>query len=88
MCVSNEKYSQRVLQAVATVENADPTDLPPLYEAIDPDALNALFQTDNGAQTAVDHVRFHYAGHTVVVQGDGRINVDGSTVYDSGESVH
>jgi hypothetical protein len=32
-----------VIEAVAAVSDRDATDLPPLYESIDPDALNILF---------------------------------------------
>lgn len=58
----------RVIHAVAEHSGTDPTDLPPLYEAVDPDALDALF-----GPTAADDTReggevsFIYAGYRVRV---------------------
>ncbi|WP_306053903.1 HalOD1 output domain-containing protein [Natronococcus wangiae] len=63
----------RVVSAVADVVGADPVDLPPLYEAINPEALNDLFMSRS--DTAVDTVQFQYAGYDIVVRGDGEVKV-------------
>ena len=60
-----------VVRAVAAVDNVPVADLPPLYEAIDPDALNALLQS-NGFD---GHVTFEYADHAVRVESDGSVSV-------------
>lgn len=62
-----------VVSAVAEAEDADPVDLPPLYNAIDPDALNDLF-TSRPEQT-VERVTFRYVGYDVVVRGNGEVLV-------------
>lgn len=62
-----------VISLVADVAGVDPTDLPPLASAVDPDALDAVFQFPDAAG---DHtVGFDYAGYHVVVHGTGRVHV-------------
>lgn len=55
--------SEAVVNAVADIEDSDVTDLPPLYGAIDTDALDALFTGDAAAS-----VTFEYSGYTVTVE--------------------
>nr|WP_226007851.1 HalOD1 output domain-containing protein [Natrinema salinisoli] len=61
-----------VVSAVAEAEGVDHVDLPPLYNVIDPEALNALFTSDSGG---VSTVEFEYAGYAVVVRGEGTVEV-------------
>lgn len=67
--------SVRVVEAVADAIDADPLELPPLYETVDPDALDALF--DAGLEGCV---QFPYDGHDVTIHGDGTLVVDGEEV--------
>lgn len=67
----NTTISERVVQSVAETTNSDTLDLPQLYNAIDPDALNALID-----QMADGEVSFSYAGHKVTVNNDGSIRLD------------
>lgn len=70
----SEPLSQLVVEAVARTEGVDPLDLEvPLYDAVDPDALDALFQS--GA-TVEGHVEFEYYGYEVTVTGDGCVTLD------------
>ncbi|WP_415382189.1 HalOD1 output domain-containing protein [Halosimplex sp. TS25] len=64
-----------VLEAVAATERTDPVDLPPLSDAVDPDALNALFDP-SGEQPAPTRFSFCYADHDVTVTADGSVLVD------------
>ncbi|AFZ73603.1 HalOD1 output domain-containing protein [Natronobacterium gregoryi] len=57
------------LERIAACEDRDPTALPPLYRAVDPEALTALLESP-AAVTA----RFEYAGYEVVI-GPGPIEV-------------
>lgn len=66
---------ERVIHAVADVEDVGPTDLDPLYETIDPEALDTLFKPDVGGR-----IEFTYEGHDVVVHADGDAVVDGTQV--------
>ncbi|PSP78628.1 hypothetical protein BRC81_07350 [Halobacteriales archaeon QS_1_68_20] len=71
----NEQASRAVLTAVADAEGVDPVDLDrPLYDAVDPDALDALFRTD--VADGVDcHVQFRYYGYEITVHGDGSLDL-------------
>ena len=55
------------IAAVADAMAVDPVTLPPLFESIDPDALNALFSWDPGPRTG--QVTFAYCGYEVVITG-------------------
>jgi hypothetical protein len=59
-----------VIEAVAAREGVSPTELPePLYESIDPDALDALFQVGTG------RVLFEYLSYEVTVTSDGDVEL-------------
>lgn len=62
-----------VVSAVAEADGTDPVELPPLYEAIDSEALNALFTARS--ETTVGKVAFQYAGYNVTVRGNGEVHV-------------
>lgn len=62
-----------VVDAVATEMGVDPVALDPLFDVVDPDALDRLFASD-----VEGSVHFEYHGHEVVVCNDGRIVVDGT----------
>lgn len=62
-----------VVSAVADAEEVDPVELPPLYEAIEPEALNDLFTSRS--ESSVGKVTFQYAGYDVVVRGTGEVEV-------------
>lgn len=64
---------ERVIDAIAEAEETDPTELnPPLYEAIDPDALDTLF----GKGGTIGKLIFNYNGYEVSVFPDGYVSVD------------
>lgn len=68
--------SQRVVAAVAEAHSTDPTELPPLYDAVDPDALDALFDRGNyGERENPGRVVFMFADCEVVVHSDGEVTV-------------
>ncbi|RQG97336.1 hypothetical protein EA473_03970 [Natrarchaeobius chitinivorans] len=62
-----------VVTAVAEVEDSAVGDLPPLYDAIDPEALNKLFTSR--CEPTVDLVEFEYAGYSIAVRGSGDVAV-------------
>lgn len=71
----NDSLSLSVIDALATELDADPVELEPLYNVIDPEALDQLFQDDGSATVTV---RFTYDGHAVDVRSDGTIQIDGT----------
>lgn len=69
--VSSELPSETVVRAVSEATGAHPTDLRPLYEVLDPDALDSMLA---GRQTG--RVQFEYAGHEVSVDEEGVVVLD------------
>jgi len=64
--------SVAVVEAVAAVTNEAVTDLPPLQKAVEADALDDVMQSSAGADISVS---FPYAGVSVVLSGDGHIEI-------------
>lgn len=74
----SKDMSYQVIEALAAAKDADPLSMgPPLYERVDPDALDMLLDMD-----APVEIKFDYDGHTVVAESDGTITIDG-VVYQS-----
>ncbi|WP_255171026.1 HalOD1 output domain-containing protein [Natrononativus amylolyticus] len=63
---SNEIHEQ-IVDGVAALEGTDPLELPPLFDAVDPDALEAIFAPTDGGTPRIGRIEFPYAGHTVTV---------------------
>ncbi|EMA29347.1 HalOD1 output domain-containing protein [Halobiforma nitratireducens] len=53
------------LERIAAREGCDPTDFPPLYETVDPEAVAAVLESP--ADTTV---RFEYGGYRIMVGSD------------------
>lgn len=62
--------SEAVVATVANRDGSDPVDLPPLYDAVDPDALDAIFRDGRPGR-----VTFEYAGYEVTVCGRDQVTV-------------
>lgn len=62
--------SHEIVDAVSSAEGVGPTDLPPLFEAIDPEALDALFRSDADVE-----VTFDYQGYEVTVRDGANVVV-------------
>lgn len=69
---SGETATEAVCMAVADMDACSPTDLPPLADAIDPDALNDIFRASNSS--AVE-VAFPYADKQITVARN-RISIE------------
>jgi len=70
----HRSITEQVLQAVADEEGTSPMELDaPLYDVIDPDALEALFADDRTPES----VQFSYLGYRVTIDGDRQIDVTG-----------
>lgn len=74
---SETPVSQRVVENVADARNTSPLDLPPLFDCVDPDALDRLF-SDGPGSTVRDQGRltFPMAGCEVTVWADGTVEAD------------
>lgn len=73
---ANGRPSEAVVTAVAAVLEADPAELPPLYDVTDPGALNDLVEHAQRRATDGTHlVWFTYEGLEVGVRSDGEIRI-------------
>lgn len=69
--------TQKVIERVAEAEGVSPEKLtPPLFEVIDPDALDQLFGNTATAGRMEGQAIFTYNGYEVTVSGDGHVAVD------------
>lgn len=64
-----------VVTAVADAKGVDPLDVEPLHSAIDPDALDAIFQPRIGSPPTSLELTFTLDGCEVLVQADGEVVV-------------
>lgn len=72
---TDRSLSTTVVLAVSRARGVEPTELPPLAEVIDPDALDALFAPD-GRDALIDvRLRFEFADRTVCVRRGGEVLV-------------
>ena len=69
--------SLAVIERIAELEGTDPIELtPPLYTAVDPDALDSLFHSATADESNPGgRVSFSYCGYDVTVRSDGEVSV-------------
>ena len=61
----------RVIEAVASASDTDATELPPLHDSVDTDALNVLFDSGGPESDRSLRVSFVYDGYAVRIDRDG-----------------
>lgn len=72
-----EQPSETIVRLIADHEGVSPVDIsPPLYSAVDPDALDSLF----GGRASKDSepagsICFYYCGYEIEVESDGEISI-------------
>lgn len=75
--VSGEPPSEAVVRAVANAHGRNPTDLPPLSDVLDPEAVDELFaDTVSGRSRSGGYLEFEYCDCTVAVLGSQKVVVD------------
>lgn len=74
---SNDRVSTVIIEAVAAVTDTPPTNMGPLYEVVDPDALNHLFPPlPNGSRCQAERkITFTLNECDITVYGDGLIEI-------------
>ncbi|WP_276253144.1 HalOD1 output domain-containing protein [Halomontanus rarus] len=65
-----DSVSLAVVRAVASKTETDPAALPPLYDWIDPDALDALFAPSRTNDRREGTIEFTYDGSLVTISFD------------------
>ncbi|WP_227353848.1 HalOD1 output domain-containing protein [Haladaptatus salinisoli] len=69
--------SEVVVEAVAEETGTSPERItPPLYDAVDPEALNNLFEDTANAGRREGRVVFAYSGFEVTVREDGSVALE------------
>lgn len=63
--------TERVSQSVAKSTNRDVQELPPLYEAVDPDALETLVGSMSSGR-----IEFTYSEQEIIIDSDGTISLN------------
>jgi len=64
-----------VVDAIAEAEGVDSTEIEPLYDVVDLDALSRLFEDQNGTDGSDTLLTFTIDTWNVFVRADGRIRV-------------
>ena len=67
--------STKVIQRVAAVMDRTATELPPLYETIDPEALDAVIDSARTDESSLEF-QFTYSGCQVRITGSGAVHVE------------
>lgn len=65
-----------IVRALGRALRTEPHDLPPLYTAVDCDAVEQLFRPSRDVRLRDDiSLTFGYEGHSVTVTADGRLTI-------------
>lgn len=64
---TRDEPSLGVVETIAEMQSSDPTTQDPLYDAVDPDALNGLFRHSQRDEDAELNISFTYAGYDVTI---------------------
>ncbi|WP_226004697.1 HalOD1 output domain-containing protein [Natrinema salinisoli] len=77
---ADDRASQAIVHAVAAVIGAEPGDLSPLYDVVEPDALDSFVEhAQRVGDTGTHQVWFTYEGVDVGVRSDGEIRIRDAT---------
>lgn len=72
----SELLSERIIRAVADAEGVSPTALDtPLYESIDPEALDRLFRSSDNRHGMTVSAQFEYYGYKLDIHSDGQLTL-------------
>lgn len=71
----SESLAMEVVEVVADYGGVDPVSLPPLAQTINPDAVDALFETTSETEGTETYVSIEYGGQTVEVYPDNTISI-------------
>ena len=75
----DETLMVTLVKALSEAEGTDPTDLPPLYESVDGEALSSFLDRSENGTTSDSFFSFTYENWNVFVRADGQIRIcDGS----------
>lgn len=64
-----------IVRAVAAVQNTEPTELPPLAEAVDVELLQHAVDANSSGTIQRGHIKFEWEGVTVSLDVDGEVTI-------------
>lgn len=74
----NVPFGELIVKTISKITNTNVLELQPLYETIDPEALDDLFSPVEGkAPRNVGSLTFEYEGYQIVVHASGWIDIIG-----------
>ncbi len=74
---TSDSLTERIVTTVAEADGQSVDELEPLYDVINPDALESLFASRaDGSPRPDGEVSFQYAGYWVTVSSDGAVELD------------
>lgn len=76
---SDRSPAEVIIDALAKAAGVDPLELPPLYDFVDSDALDSLFERHDGAKNADALLSFRIENWNIFVRADGRVRVCDNT---------
>ncbi|MBV0902752.1 HalOD1 output domain-containing protein [Haloarcula salina] len=68
----HESPSEAIVSTIAAQQHVAETDLPPLYEQVDPEALDKIVASYTGSSIQIS---FTYSGYHVHIQNSDRIEI-------------
>lgn len=79
---ADESPTRGVIRAIAAVKGVEPTDVDQLYDFIDPNALDAMFDDETGAGERDLRVSFRFDDLEIEVAADRRVTVRSATAVE------
>ena len=73
---STTSITEAIVTAVSDAENCDPLSLPPLWNEIETESLDALFAPTRSGHPRAGRVSFDYAGYAITVDIDAETTVN------------
>lgn len=79
---SSTAPSTAIIEALAIATDCKPQELDPLYDSVDPDAVNTLVRSNASKSTdSISTISFTHAGHDVTIHSDGELVVRPDTPH-------
>ncbi|ADB63197.1 hypothetical protein Htur_4385 (plasmid) [Haloterrigena turkmenica DSM 5511] len=75
---SAESVSTKVIKRVATASDREISQLPPLYDTVDPGALDALIDSVEAGPSSLV-LRFAYEGYLITIDESASVSVERRT---------
>lgn len=70
-----ESITESIIDCVAHESGRDSFELPPLWNSIDPEALESLFASTRANHTRSGRVEFTYCGYSVTVEDGEEVTI-------------